>query len=114
MYTCLLEHIIVFLFSNIIEIGIFPGCMSHRCLTYALQQIIAQELEVERLRRASILTGLGRDNVHDAKSSKDSKIVQCTQNKSSNKPNNIKPSEKNVTSLKKVVSYIHFVFLCIT
>ncbi|XP_060811233.1 chromosome transmission fidelity protein 18 homolog isoform X1 [Bombus pascuorum] len=37
---------------NIFEIGIFPDCKYHRTLTYTVKQIIVQELEAERLRRA--------------------------------------------------------------
>ncbi|XP_043248448.1 chromosome transmission fidelity protein 18 homolog [Colletes gigas] len=38
---------------NIFEVGIFPDCNHHRTLAYAVKQIIIQELEAERLRRAA-------------------------------------------------------------
>ncbi|XP_076672404.1 chromosome transmission fidelity protein 18 homolog, partial [Andrena cerasifolii] len=38
---------------NIFEVGIFPECKQRRTLVYAVKQIIVQELEAERLRRAA-------------------------------------------------------------
>ncbi|XP_076649239.1 chromosome transmission fidelity protein 18 homolog [Halictus rubicundus] len=38
---------------NIFEVGILPQCKHRRTLAYAVKQIIVQELEAERLRRAS-------------------------------------------------------------
>ncbi|XP_006610723.1 chromosome transmission fidelity protein 18 homolog [Apis dorsata] len=38
---------------NIFEISIFPDCKYHRTLTYPVKQILVQELEAERLRRAA-------------------------------------------------------------
>ena len=38
---------------NIFEVGIFPDCKQRRAPAYAVKQIIVQELEAERLRRAA-------------------------------------------------------------
>ncbi|XP_017754396.1 PREDICTED: chromosome transmission fidelity protein 18 homolog [Eufriesea mexicana] len=38
---------------NIFEIGVLPDCKPRRALIYAVKQIIVQELEAERLRRAA-------------------------------------------------------------
>lgn len=86
------------------EIGVFPDCNVHRNLAYAVQQIIAQELEVERLKRASILTGLGGVNSENMKNPRKSEIIENVQNNSSNTPNNTKQSGKNA-SLKEIVSF---------
>ncbi|KAM0725880.1 Chromosome transmission fidelity protein 18-like protein [Formica fusca] len=98
---------------NILEIGVLPNCNPHRHLAYAVQQIIAQELEVERLKRASISMGLGGfsllENTTNSEKSettkniyKDNKDNKDNKDKSSNLPNSAK-SGKNATSLKKVV-----------
>lgn len=84
--------------SNIVEVGVLPDCNAHRNLPYAVQQIIAQELEVERLKRASMLTGLGISlNTNSEKSSK-----AAENNKSNKSPNaNNETSEKQQTSDKQ-------------
>ncbi|XP_018307581.1 chromosome transmission fidelity protein 18 homolog isoform X1 [Mycetomoellerius zeteki] len=87
---------------NILEIGVFLNCNAHRSLAYAVQQIITQELEVERLKRASILTGLGVNSENMAKSG-NPETVENVQNISSNVENNTKQSRKNATSLKEIV-----------
>lgn len=96
-------------FSNILEVGVFPDCNAHRSLAYAVQQIIAQELEVERLKRASILMGLGVSSENVTNPGK-LEIIESDQNRSSNLPNNTKRSEKNVI-LKEKVSFTYFFFL---
>ncbi|KAG5315342.1 CTF18 protein, partial [Pseudoatta argentina] len=89
---------------NILEIGVFLNCNAHRSLAYAVQQIITQELEVERLKRASILTGLGEVNSENMAKSGNSEIVKnSVQNISSNVVNNTKQSTKDATSLKEIV-----------
>jgi len=95
-----------------LEIGIFPDCNMHRRLAYSIQQIIAHELEVERLKRASILTGLGEVNLENVTNSGRPEITKNIQNKSFDLSNNIKQCEKNVTSLKEIVSSTHFSFYC--
>lgn len=93
------------------EIGVFPDCNAHRNLAYAVQQIIAQELEVERLKRTSInLTGLGGVNSENVANLGKPEIMESDQNRSSNLPNNTKQSEKNVT-FKEMVSFIYFFFM---
>ncbi|XP_071574574.1 chromosome transmission fidelity protein 18 homolog isoform X2 [Temnothorax nylanderi] len=72
-------------------------------LAYAVQQIIAQELEVERLKRSSILTGLDGVNSENVANPEKLEIIKSAQNISSNPPNNTKQSGKNVTSLKEIV-----------
>ncbi|XP_043280438.1 chromosome transmission fidelity protein 18 homolog [Venturia canescens] len=37
---------------NLLEIGILPDCKLRRSMPYAVKQIVAQELEIERVRRA--------------------------------------------------------------
>lgn len=75
----------------------------HRCLVYAVQQIIAQELEVERLKRASISMGLGQINSESATSSKNFVSTEKVHDKSSNDSN--KQSGKNKAPLKEIVSF---------
>lgn len=97
-------------FSNILEVGVLPNCNPHRYLAYAVQQIVAQELEVERLKRASILTGLGGvsslENTTNSRKSEIRENNKDNKDKSSNPPNSAK-SGKNTTSLKEVVSLTH-------
>ncbi|KYN27861.1 Chromosome transmission fidelity protein 18 like protein [Trachymyrmex cornetzi] len=88
---------------NILEIGVFLNCNTHRNLAYAVQQIITQELEVERLKRASILTGLGEVNSENVAKPGNPEIVENVQNISSNVVNNTKQSTKDATSLKEIV-----------
>ncbi|KAL6423197.1 hypothetical protein ACFW04_010103 [Cataglyphis niger] len=91
---------------NILEIGVLPNCNPHRHLAYAVQQIIAQELEVERLKRASISTGLGGlssfENTTNSEKSEITKNNKDNKDKSPNPLNNAK-SGKNAISLKEVV-----------
>ncbi|XP_072767686.1 chromosome transmission fidelity protein 18 homolog [Anoplolepis gracilipes] len=92
---------------NILEVGVFPNCNPHRYLAYAVQQIITQELEVERLRRASILTGLGavslsENMANSGKSKTTENNKDNKKDKSSNPPNGTKAG-KSATSLKEVV-----------
>ncbi|XP_015122752.1 chromosome transmission fidelity protein 18 homolog [Diachasma alloeum] len=42
---------------DLYEAGIFPDCKARRPLSYAVKQIVAHELEVERLRRAAVAWG---------------------------------------------------------
>jgi len=77
-----------------------------------IQQIIAHELEVERLKRASILTGLGEVNLENRANSGRPEITENIQNKSFDLSNNTKQCEKNVTSLKEIVSSTRFSFYC--
>ncbi|XP_011304841.1 chromosome transmission fidelity protein 18 homolog [Fopius arisanus] len=42
---------------DLFEVGIFPECKTRRGLSYAVKQIVAQELEVERLKRATLARG---------------------------------------------------------
>ncbi|KYN42346.1 Chromosome transmission fidelity protein 18 like protein [Trachymyrmex septentrionalis] len=88
---------------NILEIGVFLNCNAHRSLAYAVQQIITQELEIERLKRASILTGLGEVNSENMAKPGNLEIVENIQNISSNFVNNTKQSIKDATSLKEIV-----------
>ena len=92
------------------EIGVFLNCNAHRSLAYAVQQIITQELEVERLKRASILTGL--DEVNMAKLGNPKIVENSVQNISSNVVNNTKQFTKDATSLKEIVSFMCFSFYC--
>lgn len=89
------------------EVGVLPNCNPHRYLAYAVQQIIAQELEVERLKRASILTGIGEvslsKNTTKSGESGNTKNNKDNKDNSFNPPNNTK-SAKSATSLKEVVS----------
>lgn len=79
----------------------------HRNLAYAVQQIIAQELEVERLKRASISMRLGTSSENVTNPEKP-EIRKSAQDKSSNNPNNAKQSEKTAASLKEIVSFTRF------
>ncbi|XP_012539347.1 chromosome transmission fidelity protein 18 homolog [Monomorium pharaonis] len=88
---------------NILEVGVFSDCNAHRSLAYAVQQIIAQELEFERLKRANILTGLGEVDSETMTNSEKSEVTESVQNKSSNLLNNSKQIGKNVTTLKETV-----------
>lgn len=94
-------------FSNILEVGVFPNCTVHRNLAYAVQQIIAQELEVERLKRASISMRLGASSENVTNTEKP-EVIKSAQDRSSNNRNNTKQSEKTVAPLKEVVSVIRF------
>ena len=40
-------------FRDLFEIGVFPDCKNRRGLSYAVKQIVIQELEVERVKRAA-------------------------------------------------------------
>ncbi|KAL0100828.1 hypothetical protein PUN28_019304 [Cardiocondyla obscurior] len=86
---------------NILEIGIFPDCNVHRNLAYAIQQIIAQELEVERLKRASILTGLSRVSSENMANPGKPEIIKNAQNKSN--PSNITKQSAKELPLKEIV-----------
>lgn len=46
-----------FTFSNIWDIGTFPQGKPRRQLAYAVKQIVIQELESARIRRAAIMSG---------------------------------------------------------
>lgn len=92
------------------EVGVLPDCNTHRSLAYAIQQIIAQELEVERLKRASILTGLGKDSLENTTNSEKPENKESVQNRS-DLLNNMKQPGKNTTSLKEIVS-IAILFYC--
>ncbi|XP_063995530.1 chromosome transmission fidelity protein 18 homolog [Diachasmimorpha longicaudata] len=46
---------------DLFEVGIFPDCKARRGLSYAVKQIVAQELEMERLRRAAVTWGSSND-----------------------------------------------------
>ncbi|XP_012223290.1 chromosome transmission fidelity protein 18 homolog [Linepithema humile] len=87
---------------NIFEVGVFPDCNAHRHLAYAVQQIITQELEVERLKRASISTGLSRASSENTTNSRKPETAENIQNKPSNTPNNAKQSGKKM-SLKEII-----------
>lgn len=103
--------IIVLLFRNILEVGVLPDCSAHRCLAYAVQQIIAQELEVERLKRTSISTGLGSLNAENAGGPTNPKAIEDIRGRSSSEANNAKQSEKEKVPLKEAVSFINcFIF----
>lgn len=93
------------------EVGVLPDCNVHRSLAYAVQQIITQELEVERLKRASILTGLGRVPWQSLENMTNPGKPESVQNRS-NLSNNTKQPRKNVTSLKEIVSLTRFFFYC--
>lgn len=69
-----------------------------------MQQIIAQELEVERLRRASILTGLGGVNAESMTNSKKSEVIENVQKKSVDNAKSRKNDAVKTMSLKEVVS----------
>lgn len=69
-----------------------------------MQQIIAQELEIERLKRASISTGLGELSSENATSSKDPETTEQIRDKPSNGPTDAKQSGKDTVPLKEVVS----------
>ena len=45
------------IFSNIWEIGVFPDCKVRKPLSYAVKQIVIQELETARLQRAARMNG---------------------------------------------------------
>jgi len=103
-----------------LEVGVLPNCNPHRYLAYAVQQIIAQELEVERLKRASILTGIGGVSLlenttksgesENTKNNKDNtKNTKNNKDNSSNSLNSTK-SGKSATSLKEVVSLLPIFF----
>ncbi|XP_011706225.1 PREDICTED: chromosome transmission fidelity protein 18 homolog, partial [Wasmannia auropunctata] len=91
---------------NILEVGVFPDCKAHRNLTYAVQQIIAQELEVERLKRASILTGLGGVNSEIPANPKKPETTENIQNRSSNLPNNKNNTKQSTNEEKKPLKEI--------
>lgn len=106
------------IFSNILEVGVLPNCNPHRYLAYAVQQIIAQELEVERLKRASILTGIGGvsllENTTKSEESENTKNNKDNKDNSSNSLTSTK-SGKNAVSLKEVVSPLPIFFnICYT
>jgi len=93
-----------------LEVGVFSNCNVHRHLAYAVQQIIAQELDIERLRRASTSTGLGEINMENRTNSEKSKTIESALKKSINPQNNAK-FEKNdsikTMSLKEIVSVLY-------
>ncbi|EZA52142.1 Chromosome transmission fidelity protein 18-like protein [Ooceraea biroi] len=93
---------------NILEVGALPNCNAHRYLAYAVQQIIAQELEVERLRRASILTGLGGSNTESTANSGKSETTENARKKSVNPETNAKSGKKDAVKALKEVRYKDF------
>lgn len=98
-------------FSNILEVGVFPDCNVHRNLAYAVQQIIAQELEVERLRRVSMRPGAGPENATNPER------PEIARDKSTDRPNDTKQPEKTAALLKERVSFrafssLTFILLC--
>ncbi|XP_054012649.1 chromosome transmission fidelity protein 18 homolog [Hylaeus anthracinus] len=76
---------------NIFEVGIFPECKHHRMLTYAVKQIIIQELEAERLRR-SVNVINNTKNVTQKKD--DGNTKNDTETKSTESKIHTKPKEK--------------------
>ncbi|XP_014470697.1 PREDICTED: chromosome transmission fidelity protein 18 homolog [Dinoponera quadriceps] len=87
---------------NILDVGVLPDCNAHRDLAYAVQQIVTQELEVERLRRATISTGLGV-NPESAKNPRNPETTGKVQDKFSKSPSDAEQSAKNAAPLKEVV-----------
>lgn len=65
------------------EIGVFSECKSRRALAYGVKQILAQELESERLRRMSNATGIINESTNKEKT--------VTKTKT---PENLKTSKK--------------------
>lgn len=97
--------------SNIVEVGVLLDCNVHRHLPYAVQQIIAQELEVERLKRASMLTGLGiplENTTNSEKLFKDAENTKINKSPNANNETSEKQSGKSKpiknSSLKEAVS----------
>lgn len=99
-------------FSNIFEISIFPDCKYHRTLTYPVKQILVQELEAERLRRAA-------NAIKNVTQNKNENAVKenTTTNEDSREDlvaktrNNIISIESKEIQTKEIVSIIFFIFL---
>lgn len=99
-------------FSNIFEISIFPDCKYHRTLTYPVKQILVQELEAERLRRAA-------NAIKNVTQNKNENAVKenTTTNEDSREDlvaktrNNIVSIESKEIQTKEIVSIIFFIFL---
>lgn len=99
-------------FSNIFEISIFPDCKYHRTLTYPVKQILVQELEAERLRRAA-------NAIKNVTQNKNENAVKenTTTNEDSREDlvaktrNNIISIESKEIQTKEIVSIIFFIYL---
>ncbi|XP_017887978.1 chromosome transmission fidelity protein 18 homolog isoform X2 [Ceratina calcarata] len=74
---------------DVFEIGIFPECKNRRMLAYAAKQLILQELEAERVRRAA--------NITNNKSDKDARNNAPVDRKPKS---NITESKSNTTESK--------------
>lgn len=88
--------------SNIFEVGIFPDCKQRRAPAYAVKQIIVQELEAERLRRAANAINATKNPAKQAESGTDAKI----QNGTFKTPNSTvtENPKKLIPEVKEIVS----------
>ncbi|KAK0093770.1 hypothetical protein PV326_012707 [Microctonus aethiopoides] len=73
---------------NLFEIAIFPECKTRRGLFYTTKQMVSQELEIERLKRAAVATGIGTENSINDKAKEDNKLSTVAEkNLQSNRAN---------------------------
>ncbi|KAK0168430.1 hypothetical protein PV327_002232 [Microctonus hyperodae] len=75
---------------NLFEIAIFPECKTRRGLFYTTKQMVSQELEIERLKRAAIATGIRTENSINDKAKEDNRLSTVAEkNLQSNRANSI-------------------------
>ncbi|XP_034948783.1 chromosome transmission fidelity protein 18 homolog [Chelonus insularis] len=76
---------------NLYEIGIFPDCKNRKNLSYTIKQVIAQELEIARLKRATaVTTASSTTNTTEEKKSMNKNDAQPSQNTDKSfRPNHI-------------------------
>ncbi|KAG7211889.1 hypothetical protein KM043_011100 [Ampulex compressa] len=82
---------------NIFEIGIFPECKQRRTLVYAVKQIIAQELESERLRRTVHATHTIKSNTKNGMQKNTTQSIDGKKS-ISEAEKNVKNNSSNVTN----------------
>ncbi|CAK9798019.1 Chromosome transmission fidelity protein 18 homolog [Anthophora quadrimaculata] len=87
---------------DIFEIGVFPDCKSRRTLVYAVKQIIVQELEAERLRRAANMT----KNVTNSTKNKDENTSKQSIAKKSTESKDNAGETKDASSVSNVTEKI--------
>ncbi|XP_012277633.1 chromosome transmission fidelity protein 18 homolog [Orussus abietinus] len=87
---------------NLIEIGSFPECKVRRTLPYPVQQIVAQELEIQRLRRNEMENAVFEKKYRaNIKTKQESEKLQEPR-KSEPKPTEIQTSPDVPNHLKKL------------
>ncbi|XP_057324055.1 chromosome transmission fidelity protein 18 homolog isoform X2 [Microplitis mediator] len=74
---------------DLFEIGIFPDCKQRKGLSYTIKQIVAREVEIERLKRAAIASGITENSSEKKKATEAAKDVEFAKPDTINRPNHI-------------------------